>query len=116
MRICSDCKTVFEEGDLMAEGRGECWGTEAREMYRVCPCCGSTEHFEAVQCRGCGEWSEYGSLRGDLCEQCTGGMLKRVADAMRQVLQGFPKLEMAALRTLWEDQDEDLLDAIGEAF
>ena len=61
--ICAKCKSVIEVEDL-ERVKGE-FGDEY-----VCPHCGSTEYYEAVECPICGEYVREDESYGGYCENC----------------------------------------------
>lgn len=61
--ICAKCKSVIEVEDL-ERVKGE-FGDEY-----VCPHCGSTEYYEAVECPICGEYVLEEEAYGGYCENC----------------------------------------------
>ena len=67
--ICAKCKSVIEVEDL-ERVKGE-WedGYYKGDEY-VCPHCGSTEYYEAVQCPICGEYVAEEESYDGYCENC----------------------------------------------
>lgn len=54
MYTCADCNVQFDEPEMVIEPHYELTPTEYETSY-ACPCCGSSEYYESVECEYCNE-------------------------------------------------------------
>lgn len=85
MYYCNNCGEYFEEPTTQTEDYGECHGRHVTREYDACPCCGSDDIAEAVECRICGEPIPPFSTE-EFCETCH-AELENVLEEAGETLQ-----------------------------
>ena len=69
--MCNDCGMAFDEPKKVHECVGYFGSSEAWDTFCYCPCCGSDNYEEAVDCAICGEPDSESYIDGNgVCEGC----------------------------------------------
>ena len=83
MKICNDCKSTFENGELELDFYSEAWGQTVKHYKVVCPSCGGDDIEEMDKCEICGTWIPPGD---GICENCH-DLIEDLTDQIRSLLR-----------------------------